>query len=912
MDSMDGASPPRVLFIDAFDSFSNNIISLLQTDLNVDVTVIKINEPIDNFASFLKSFSAVVAGPGPGHPTNHEDVGWFNELWKLENQDLVPVLGICLGFQSLVLAFGGKVEPLSEPRHGIVRSIRSNGQSLFGGLKNIKSVQYHSLHASIGSISEDDMLADVDLAHIFSSTKMCPDLRPLAWDLEADNDLLDGILENGNPRAILMAVVHASKPFYGVQFHPESVCSNLNARKVISGWWSTAQVWNRRNRNPKVLSDSVSPRTEPGIAIVSSPLDHKFSFKARGLSNGTSTSSYSTGNGVASSKNGDSIASIADENLLGRSLLTPSTTNGLKNSSVISRSLDSSTLVVPDICERLKLQYGDLVLLDSELHQRSEIGTCSIIGIVTTSSLKLEYSTGTLRVRHVQNGKVTSVDLRPHGGTIFSYLKSFMKNHKVENGSSEIPFWGGLMGYISYEACLETIDIHASLDHDSVNLPNPDLSFIYVERSIVIDHSQQQLHVQSIKANDLDWVDETIDLLNELKVPANEWQSNSLSPNTDSFASQISIPKKHVYGAKIHDCQTYIHKGDSYELCLTTESTIRTPKKVTAWSIYQRLRKYNSAPFSAYLRVGRLTLLSSSPERFLCWSRPALPNYHVGTSLMNGTGKNNNKKISICEFRPIKGTVNREPKNSTSQPITFEQANAILSTPKERAENLMIVDLIRHDLHGVAGAGNVQVKKLMSVEAYATLYQLVTVIQGKLYIGDEEKCILPSTKAPEEGAKYPGEQLTRQKPSDEKAFNQTGIDVLAASLPPGSMTGAPKRRSCQLLRTIEGRDRGVYSGVVGYFDAGGGGDFSVVIRSAFRWDSTARPDLNGSTVNGNNRGERRNGYHADAESGDSWIIGAGGAVTCLSTENGEWEEMKMKMMSTMGVFGVTAADWERD
>ncbi|KAL8865257.1 MAG: hypothetical protein Q9174_006984 [Haloplaca sp. 1 TL-2023] len=116
---------------------------------------------------------------------------------------------------------------------------------------------------------------------------------------------------------------------------------------------------------------------------------------------------------------------------------------------------------------------------------------------------------------------------------------------------------------------------------------------------------------------------------------------------------------------------------------------------------------------------------------------------------------------------------------------------------------------------------------------------------------------------------------------------KAGVDVLAASLPPGSMTGAPKRRSCALLREIENeRLRGVYSGVVGYMDVGGAGDFSVVIRSAFRWDV-----------------DRKSGSPASGSSDrDTWTVGAGGAVTSLSTEEGEYEEMMAKMSSTLRLF----------
>jgi len=199
----------------------------------------------------------------------------------------------------------------------------------------------------------------------------------------------------------------------------------------------------------------------------------------------------------------------------------------------------------------------------------------------------------------------------------------------------------------------------------------------------------------------------------------------------------------------------------------------------------------------------------------------------------------------------------------------------LLGSPKEIAENLMIVDLIRHDLSrivcgGDSSQGEVRVTKLFKVEEYETVYQLVSVIEGRVDLG----------------------------------LGYTGWDVLARSLPPGSMTGAPKIRSVELLQELEsnlscpedtfrptttchksngkterGHERGVYSGVCGYWCVGGGGDFSVIIRSAFKYDDECK------------------------ESGsERWYVGAGGAITALSNAEDEWEEMMAKLSSTLRAF----------
>ncbi|MCJ1267029.1 para-aminobenzoate synthase, (PABA) [Lobaria immixta] len=958
MSAMADHARPRILFIDAYDSFSNNIISLLRTELDVDVTVIKIDEPIRDFISFLKPFEAVVAGPGPGHPKNPGDVGWFNELWELKSRDLIPVLGICLGFQSLVLAFGGKVEELAEPRHGILKRIRTNGRSMFKGLHDISAVQYHSLHASIGDSPEGNVARGTDWVSFSKSRQMCPGLRPLAWNLQVDNPSMSDTPPSKNPRAVLMAVAHAGRPFFGVQFHPESVCSNANARKVISGWWMIAQSWNQSHRRQVSSPMPVPMVAEREVVRSSSPFDQKSPSTVRGLTSSRPTRSpinFEKENldetGIAS---GGPIISTTDQNEKNGSYPLPRTTKELTKVQVVSQSLGTAHITVPDICETLKIQNGEVILLDSELHQRPAVGTCSILGMIEPTSLKLEYNIGTNQVRHVQNGHITAVDLQPHEGTIFSYLKSFMKQHKAEGGNSEIPFWGGLMGYVTYEACLETIDIPSSRQSKT-----PDLSFVFVERSIVFDHRRQRLHVQSIKANDWDWIYRTVSSLQEFRSAA---QRPAFST---SFPTRLSLPNEHVYKSQIRDCQTFLRQGESYELCLTTQCTVQTPRSLSPWSLYLRLREHNSAPFAAYLRLGPLTLLSSSPERFLSWSRPAVLKHPKASkpTTVHGLGSvaaGFHQKTSICQFRPIKGTVSRKPKDPTAQPVDLAQATAILSTDKERAENLMIVDLIRHDLHGVVGSGNVHVRKLMVVEAYATLYQLVTVIEGTLHINDDEDedgdddgqkdedplVGLPQKRLPHHFDSNHHHHHHSNNNSNNSNNNKTGIDVLAASLPPGSMTGAPKRRSCALLQKLEhGRNRGVYSGVVGYLDAGGGGDFSIVIRSAFRWDpdsessstssslptsttATSPPsrdqdkssaphassegrkhEHDGQSSTGWQGGERGDDGRAVELAAQPWVIGAGGAVTCLSTEDGEWEEMRAKMSSTMGVFGGTG--WEQ-
>ena len=180
---------PLILFIDAYDSFSNNIISLLETTLGVSVRTIKIDNPaLASDAALheeLRHYAAVVCGPGPGHPEKEEDVGIMRRIWRLSDEELLPVLGICLGFQSLCLEFGGEVKRLKGPQHGMIRRITHIGesadeeqQSIFGGVGEIKATLYQSLCADIG---QDSILPDSWNSQKWDATGKCPQLLPLAW-----------------------------------------------------------------------------------------------------------------------------------------------------------------------------------------------------------------------------------------------------------------------------------------------------------------------------------------------------------------------------------------------------------------------------------------------------------------------------------------------------------------------------------------------------------------------------------------------------------------------------------------------------------------------------------------------------------------------------------------------------------
>jgi para-aminobenzoate synthetase component 1 len=235
--------------------------------------------------------------------------------------------------------------------------------------------------------------------------------------------------------------------------------------------------------------------------------------------------------------------------------------------------------------------------------------------------------------------------------------------------------------------------------------------------------------------------------------PVTGWASNF---TRDGFVSAV------------HKTRDYIAQGDIYQANLTQRFTAPLPPHFDPWAFYRNLRATNPAPFSAYLQDGDTVFASSSPERFI--------------QLQNGT----------LEARPIKGTTARGPTNAEDQ----ARAKALVASEKDRAENVMIVDLLRNDMSRVCQPGSVHVPTLCGLESYASVHHLTSVVQGQI---------------------------------------QTGlgpVDVIKACFPGGSITGAPKIRAMDIITELEQVARGVYCGAIGYIGFDGNMDLNIAIRTA--------------------------------------------------------------------------------
>ncbi|EFX03625.1 para-aminobenzoate synthase [Grosmannia clavigera kw1407] len=820
-------SRPRILFLDAYDSFANNVTALLATLLHADVRVLPVDAPLSAaaFRRELGCYDAVVCGPGPGSPDCAADVGLMRHVWDGDT----PALGICLGFQSLVAAHGGRVVRLPcGGLHGMVRALdvvdlnedMEVGVDLFADVaRPFRATLYHSLGVVAGTSSSSA-----------SDLPGCPDLLPLAW--------LDGEAAMPDNSRILMAVRHRQRPFWGLQYHPESICTDAASHAVLVNWFGAAQQWNAEHgRLPTrgCCDEAAHQATRPSLLSLrpsigtGSSVGDLWCFAAltRGLASQTIRFPAHV-----------QVPDIVEVLLGGQPSRDEPEHIVLESTSAAARSTETDA--------------------DAATTDDAARGRFSIVALDAAAALRIEYHTGdataTLRLRRPGSvPRCETVPLQPGAQSIWQLLAEFHEARRLqeEDPSQRPSFVGGFMGYVTYEQGLD--DIGVAAPSSTRGHSRPDVCLAWITRSIVVDHVRGLLYVQNLYGegdahNASVWVADTVRRL----CTSSQWRQADFSTTQATIDSKpaaamvVRTPDARDYEDRVRACQEHIAAGDSYELCLTDQTDVQVTTSVAAssssssWSYYRALRLRNPAPFASYVRLGRATLVSSSPERFLSYG----PSTDRDSSAQPG-------HPIVCSMRPMKGTVRR-----SAAVATLAQAAALLHVPKEEAENLMIVDLVRHDLHGVCGPAHVSVPALLRVEPHGRVFQMVSVVEGRLPL------------------------------TDASTSSYTGLDVLAASLPPGSMTGAPKKRSCELLHRIESRpERSLYSGVVGYMCASGRGDWSVTIRSLFRWDDES------VVVDGD--GHRR----------DLWHVGAGGAVTILSTAEGEREEMLTKLAGPLAVFG---------
>lgn len=319
------------------------------------------------------------------------------------------------------------------------------------------------------------------------------------------------------------------------------------------------------------------------------------------------------------------------------------------------------------------------------------------------------------------------------------------------------PFQGGVAGIFGYDLAPHIENIpQAGLDPVNV----PDLAVGIYDLVIGFDHVKQTAH---IIAHDRDGVTGQVraaQLADKLK-RSEEPVYNPFTPNWSSPFDQDS------YCQTIQRTIDYIRAGDIFQANITQCFQADLPEGFDPFAFYGNLRRVNPALFAAYLNFGDFQIASSSPERFL---------------------QVQNKQV---ETRPIKGTRPRHSDPATDQ----AEAEALINSPKDRAENTMIVDLLRNDLSRVCKPHSVTVPELCGLHSFASVHHLVSTVTGEL--------------------------------QDDKS----PLDLLRASFPGGSITGAPKVRAMEIIAELEPSQRGPYCGAIGYIGFDGSMDTNIVIRS---------------------------------------------------------------------------------
>ncbi|MGH3971904.1 MAG: aminodeoxychorismate synthase component I [Pseudonocardiaceae bacterium] len=676
----------RSLLIDNYDSYTYNLFQLMAQVFGVEPVVVHNDDP--RCVELADELGCVVISPGPGDPRDPHD---FGMCAKVIQEAQVPLLGVCLGHQGIGANAGADVARAPQARHGYVSKVRHTSDELFRGIpQGFSAVRYHSL-----CLSEP----------------LPPELEPIAWSEDR----------------VLMALRHRWLPFWGVQFHPESILTEYGSRLL----WNFGQIVASHQKRSAVVA---------GKRLYTA---HTREIRARA----------------------DSAAIYTA--LFGRSEHT--------------------------------------AWLDSV---RTDLGLARFSYLVEASA-----QLGEVLTYRLTEGKVfiEEVDgaVRCIPGSIFEVLDKEI-GHRVIN-APPLPFdlVGGFVGYFGYELKAEC---GASARHTS---DLPDAVWIFADRLAVVDHANDTIHLVVLSGTSsqsqtaaLRWLDTAEAIVRKAAGPcagrAEFAQPESPDPGTLRASAETALARdREQYLADILHCKEKLLAGETYEVCVT--NTLLFPRMVDPLRFYTRLRRRNPAPYSAYLSAGGVQIACSSPERFLRIDRSR-----------------------VVESKPIKGTLPRDLIPDEDDRLR----RSLALDPKTRAENLMIVDLLRNDLGRVCEPGSVHVPSLMQVESYATVHQLVSTVRGRLRHG------------------------------------VSAVDCVRACFPGGSMTGAPKLRTMEIIDEIETRARGPYSGTIGFLSCDGTADLNIAIRMAV----FAEKDL---------------------------LIGAGGAIVLDSDPAAEYEEMLLKAMAPM-------------
>lgn len=366
---------------------------------------------------------------------------------------------------------------------------------------------------------------------------------------------------------------------------------------------------------------------------------------------------------------------------------------------------------------------------------------------------------------------------------ILNDLSHQLKTTQLNTIDNLPPFQGGIAGYISYD-CARVFETLPEIAKNDLHIPN--IAIGIYDLVVSFDHYTKQAWIISTGLPERDeqqteraqqrliWAQEQIQNSKNIEVQKQKIERKNIESNFTQKEYEHAVTK----------VINYIKEGDIFEANLSQQFSCSMPKDFTPHALFEKLLEHNPAPFAAFINLGDLYILSSSPERFI----------HI---------KNNQ-----VEARPIKGTIKR-----SNDPLEDQQLAEILkNSEKDHAENAMIVDLMRNDLSKICEPHSVIVEKLCGLESFATVHHLVSVITGQL------------------------------------KENMSFKDILMATLPGGSITGAPKIRAMEIIEELEPTRRGIYCGNAFYFGFDQTFDSSILIRTYTIHNNTIRFQAGGAVV----------------------------------------------------------------
>ena len=426
------------------------------------------------------------------------------------------------------------------------------------------------------------------------------------------------------------------------------------------------------------------------------------------------------------------------------------------------------------------------------------------------------YSTSITKRKYDKNFNLSNSKSEQYNNTEhnpFNLVKNILdkltlNNKHLSRHDNNIPFWHGAMGYFGY-------DLNQLL-HDKLILQDssdiPIMAVGIYPWALISDHSLKKTYIvydsDYLNTDQISYL-KTVFINISIQTRSDSHQLTDISKNF-KFTADIDYQ---TYAQNFLKIKQHIADGDCYQINYSVKFTSSNSQDIPAWQTYQYLRNINPNPFSCYFNISEdLTIMSFSPERFL------------------KTERIDNQQLQVTT-QPIKGTRKKYADDNLNQQAMAD----LISNPKDRAENVMIVDLMRNDLNKYCLAGSVVAKEICKLNTYATVHHLVSTITGQL------------------------------------KTNISSIDLFKGCFPGGSITGAPKVRSMQIIQELENKNnlihRYVYCGTIGYINLDGHMDTNIAIRTLV---------------------QDKSNYHY-------W---AGGGIVADSDCNNEYNEVLSKIIKT--------------